>query len=50
MDDLVTAARAVIEEWGAFIGHDDVEGHDDAVLVGEKIAVLREAVDRHESA
>jgi hypothetical protein len=47
MDDLVAAARAVIEEWDAYIGHDDVEGHDDAVAVGQRVAELRDAVRRH---
>jgi hypothetical protein len=47
MDELLTAARAVIEEWDAYIGHDDVEGHDDAWAVGERIALLRDAVNRH---
>ena len=40
------AAGALIQEWGNYIGWEDTEGHDDAVLVGEKIAVLRAALSR----
>jgi len=42
--DLLAAMEAVSDEWDAYIGSGDTEGHDDPVLVGEKIAALRAAI------
>jgi hypothetical protein len=42
--DLLAKARAVSQEWDAYIGRGDEEGHDDPVLVGECIGDLRDAI------
>jgi hypothetical protein len=42
--DLLEAMEAVSDEWDAYIGSGDTEGHDDPVLVGEKVADLRAAI------
>jgi hypothetical protein len=40
------AAGDVVQEWTAYIGSGDTEGHDDSVLVGERIAELRAVLSR----
>lgn len=42
------AIRNIAEEWTAYIGHDDTEGHDDPVPVGEAVADALRLIDHYD--